>query len=313
MQNLSNLEKNMFDDEEHISMPKFFKLSSDHVDRLVSTNPGGVLDPEIAATQAVFNQFNIVYSSKTIEEALKKGATIGLGKKVDTVLEAARKLEKRVSLLYDTGSETYTEFFPQGLTELNNAGKGEWPIILARLKAATAAHTTDLGGTVAADWAGYLTSYQTTKSGQAGKKGKVDDLRSLVLLDRKAVARQMFINLHTILVRFIDKPGCVATYFDESLVNSKQNSDTDHAGLIRVRVTNFAGEPLINADVAIYDQQGQLVGKGNTNDDGIYKSLSLPLGFYDVTVAQLGYVTRTHQYQVFDNNDPLHEIQLTSV
>lgn len=311
MVDLIRFETNPFDDEINISMANFHQLATDHLLRLIANNPGDVLAIIIAATQVVYNQFNIVFGSKSVEEALKKGATIGLGSSVDEILESARTLESQVKFLYKVGSQKYAAFFPLGLTELNRAGKGEWPAILARLKAATAANTVQLGGTVAADWAGYQLAYTNANAGQVDKKGTVDQLRTQLLVDRKAMARQMFINLHSVAIQFVDVP-CVATYFDQSIVDRKQNANTDHKGLLRFRLTNSGGMPLINAYALIYDQQGQLIEKLTTDDNGYAKSSSLDLGFYDATFSHPTFVTQTRQYQVFDNNDPLHEVVLTA-
>lgn len=222
MIDLSRIDASLFDDEENISMANFQEFMSDHFDRMVGLNPDDKLTPIITASQPVFNQFKIVFGSKSVEEALKKGATIGFVENVGQLLKAARKLEKRVAHLYDVGSPTYVAFFPLGLNELNHAGKGEWPLILKRLAVATDTHSTELEGTLAADWAEWNSKYLATESYQVGKKGTVDRLRSQLRIDRKAVARQLFINLLTIALLFVDAPGKVTAYFDQTIVDRKK-------------------------------------------------------------------------------------------
>jgi len=312
MINLARFETNPFDDEEGISNANFQQLSSDHLARLVNNNSGGVFTGIITATQLVYNQFNIVFGSKTVEEALKKGATIDRLGNVDGILEAGRKLEKQVAFLYNKGSSKYVSFFPSGLTELNNAGKGEWPNILNRLKVAAAKNTTDLGGTVAADWADFETNYLAANSEQIGKKGTVDQLRALLLLDRRAVARQLFINLHTIAIQFIDTPGTISSYFDQTIVDRKQSADSDGKGRYVTKTTDHNGNPLANVLVDIVDSKGQnLLLNQKTDENGELKTSPLPVGPVTVTFRLTGFVTRTHTFEIFDDKDPVNDVQLT--
>ena len=312
MVNLIRFETNPFDDERGISYPNFQQIASDHLNRLQNNNPGGVFDGVITATQLVYTQFNIVFGSKTVEEALKKGATIDRSLNVDSLLESGRKLEQQVSFLFGKGSSKYVSFFPTGLTELNNASKGDWPTILNRIKVATATNTVALGGTVAADWEAFETTYLAANSGQAGKKGTVDQLRSLLLVDRKAVARQMFINLHTIIIQFIDTPGALTGYFDQSIVDRKQSAATDKKGRFVVIITDHNGNPLAGVLTDIQDNRGQdLLLNLKTDAEGKLKTSPLPTGPITVTFRLSGYVTRTQSYEVFDDQDPENEVQLT--
>lgn len=312
MVNLNRFETNPFDDEINISHPNFHQFATDHFNRLQNNNPGGAFTDIITATQPIYNQFNIVFGSKSIEEALRKGATIGIGQSVDEMLNDARKLEMQVGFLYGKGSVKYMAFFPRGLTELNNAGKGEWPAITARLKAATAANVADVGAAVASTWADHETNYSQATAEQVGKKGTVDQLRSQLLADRKAMARQMFVNLHTIVIQFIDSPGSLTNYFDQSIVDRRQSSASDGKGRFVVRVTDHSGNPLPSVWLDIQDKDGQNILMGQKTDaEGYYSSSPLIIGVYTVTFRLDSYVTRTHRFEVFDDRDPENEVQLT--
>jgi hypothetical protein len=312
MVNLSRFETNPFYDEVYISIANFHQFATDHTNRLKANNPGGAFSAIIADTQSIYDQFNTVFGSKSVEEALRKGATVGIGDSVGEILIDARKLEKQVAFLFDKGSPKYISFFPKGLTELNEAGKGEWPGILARFKAATVANAADLGAATVATWAGHEANYVQATADQEGKKGTVDQLRTQLLADRKALARQMFINLHTIVIYFIDKPGSLTNYFDQSIVDRRQSSASDGSGRWIIVVTDHSGNPLQNVLMDIVDSGDQNVLLGQKTDvNGRYQSPPLPIGTYKVTFRLDGYVTRTHKFEVFDDRDPENEVQLT--
>lgn len=313
MINLSRFEINPFDDEVNISMANFHQFATDHFNRLQTNNPGGAFTGIITATQPIYNQFNIVFGSKSIEEALRKGATIGIGQSVEGMLNDARKLEMQVGFLYGKGSVKYTAFFPRGLTELNEAGKGEWPNIITRLKAATAANVADVGAAVATAWADHQTNYTQANAAQEGKKGTVDQLRSQLLADRQTLARQMFVNLHTIVIQFIDSPGSLTNYFDQSIVERRQSSSSDGKGRFVVRVTDHSGNPLPGVLIYIQDDRDQdVLLKQKPDSNGEYRSSPLPVGTYRVTFKLPGYVTRVQTFEVFDDNDPMNEVQMTA-
>lgn len=312
MINLIRFVTNPFDDEINISADNFHQFATDHRNRLVANNPGGVFNAIITVTNTVYAQYDVLHGSKTVEEALKKGASIQLTGSVKAILEDARTLEDQVSYLFKKDSAKYASFFPKGLTELNKATKGEWPGILTRLQTATAANAAAVGASVVATWADHKNNYSEANAEQTGKKGTVDDLRKQVLRERKAMARQMFINLHHIAIHFIDAPESLTSYFDQSIVERKQSSDSDGLGRLLFRVTTHNGDALRNVQVDIQDENSQnILMNLKTDDKGQLKTPSVPIGFYLVTFRLKDYVPRTQSFEVKDDGDDTYEVQLT--
>lgn len=308
---LTKLGENPFDDAT-ISQNNFRQFAFDHLGKLKANNPANIYDPRIAPTQAAFDQFDAVFGSKTLEEAQRKGATFGLTSKVEEILTQARKLEKLVNFHFSNPSAQYLEFFPKGLTELSTAGKGELPNILNRLKASTAKYTATLGGTIAADFATLHTEYMAIEDTQVGKKGAVNDLRTIIEEKRGLLATAMFTNLLTIVQNNLANPMAIKTYFDQSIVDRRQSSDSDGKGRFVVRVTDHSGDPLSGVFIHIQDEQDQnVLLNQKTDSNGDYRSTPLPIGHYRITFKQPGFVTRLHTFEVFDDKDPMNEVQLT--
>lgn len=311
MISLTKFGENPFDDEK-ISQNNFRQFAFDHLGKLKANNPANVYDPRIAPTQDAFDQFDAVFGSKTLEEAQRKGATFGLSTKVEEILTQARKLEKLVNFHFSNPSVQYLEFFPKGLTELSTAGKGEWPNILNRLKASTAKYTATLGGTIAADFATLQTEYMAVEDTQVGKKGAVNDLRTLMDEKRSLLSTAMFTNLLTIVLNNVGNPLAIKTYFDQAIVDRRQSSDSDGKGRLLFRVTDHNGEPLMGVFIHIQDERDQdILLNQKTDANGEYRSSPLPVGHYRITFKLPGFVTRLHTFEVFDNQDPVIEVQLT--
>ena len=308
---LESLFSNPFDDLS-ISMANFRQFGFDHNGKLATNNPGGIYTARIAATDAAFKQFDAVYSSKTVEEAMRKGATFGLGDFTGKVLTEARLLEKLVTIKFGNPSQVYLQFFPRGLTEFNNAGKGEWPALLARLKGGTEKHKTILGLDEAAKYAAFESGYNTAEGTQVEKKGSVEDLRNAVVQKRGLMAVEIFTNFLTIGLNNVGNPTVIKSYFDQTIVDRKQSSATDGKGRFFVKVTDHNGNPLSSVKIDIKDLADQnILLNQKTDANGQFKSTSLPIGFYWITFSLSSYETRSHRFEVFDNNDPENEVQLT--
>lgn len=243
--------------------------------------------------------------------AFQKGSTAGENVAWEAALKEVRRKEGTLRGVYDKGSPQYLQFFPQGLLVFNKARKGDRLDLLDNLILRFTNFAADFPGA-----AGTLTStkstYMASAGTQADAKGEVKGGRSQRDLSRLALAN----NMHEVWLIMaganLGNPDVVKTFFNVSIFNKGTNADTDGKGLLRFRVTNSGGTPLINSDVLIHDQQAQLIEKLTTDDNGYAKSLSLNLGFYDATFSHPGHLTQTWQYQVFDNNDPLNEVMLSS-
>jgi len=242
---LTKLGENPFQDST-ISQSNFRQLSFDHLGKLKANNPENIYTVRIGSTQAAFDKFDTVWNSKTLEEAIRKGETFDLTAATGLVLTNARKLEKLVAFHFNNPSAQYFEFFPKGLTELNQAGKGDWLNILSRLKASTEKYKATLGDSLATEFATFQSEYVNSEEIQVGKNGSVNDFRTFLDKKRNILATEMFTNLLTIVLANIGNPFGILTYFDQSIVDRRQSGDSDGKGRLILVVSTSSGDMLPN-------------------------------------------------------------------
>lgn len=310
---LETFVKNPFADPK-ISFVNFRKFAFHHLGCLKSTNPGNVYDANIAATQAAFDQFDAAFGSKTVEEAIRKGATFELGVTVDTVLAATRNLEMKVSLAFNNPSAIYLQFFPRGLTEFNNAGRGDWPSLLIRLKTATETHKGVLGQPVATEFAGYQANYSTAENTQAGSTGNLEDLRQLTVLKRAVLSDAVFANLLGIAQNNRGNEAIIKIYFDPSIVNPKVNKDNDGKANVNGMVIRMHDHvPIGQVEVLAKNSEGQILGNTSTAADGSFRMTSLPPGMVAFIFTKEGFQPYDMVAEVLDYEDVEVNAQLAYV
>lgn len=261
------------------------------------------------ALSDALDQYLADVGSSKAAEAYQKGSTAGEGEAWETVLKEVRRKEGTLRGVHDKGSSTYLLFFPNGLTVYNQAKKGDRVDLLDNLILRFGQHDTSFPG-AAASLTSIKTAYLQAANTQAEAKGSKQGGRSQRDLSRLALANNMFEIWLTIASANQGNPSVAKVFFNTSIFDKGSNSNNDGLGLLLARITNMADAPLINASVAIFDQNGQRLESGITDDEGYYKSQPLPIGFYDLTASHPGYVERTRQFQVFDNNDPLNLVEL---
>lgn len=273
---------------------------------------GAEYAPLIAAGRTALDLFLLHKDGSTLN--LQKAATQRLDALEPVIISTGKVLESKILSEFETDPAIITEFFPQGRTELSTAKRGDVEGILNRLVSRATVHQAQLG----AGWVTRLTALRTLWKNnlnlQSGAVSIVSSSRSQIDLAWEIVA-WAFYDLAQQLVQDNPKNAGVADiYFNFSVFTRRTNSAKDNSGLILLHVSTYGNEPIVNATVEVKNQAGQVVETGQTDASGDYKSKGLPPGFYDVTVKQeTNFVTRTHQFQVFDDNDPLHEIKLTAV
>jgi hypothetical protein len=295
--------KNPFDDEVNISNDNFRQLAFDHLERLKNNNPGGIYDAVMLQMQEAYNQFDVVSGSKSVEEAIKKGATLGLTLTTETVLAAARKLEKQVVFLFGIRSPLYLTFFPKGLTELNQAGKGEWPNILTRLKTATATNSAALGVAVAEEFADLQAQWIADAEGQVGKKGTVGELRDALAQKRFILANAMFTDLLTIALNNIGNPLAIKTYFDQSIVDGRSNSDNDGLGRITLLAQDSEGNPIENYTATVFTLNGGIIVGTYSSDGNKVRTPNIAVGSYKIRLSKTDRNDLDISYEVYDDRD----------
>jgi hypothetical protein len=226
----------------------------------------------------------------------------------NAIVNEVRRKESLVKSMYGANSHQYAMFFPKGLTYFHKANQGDkLPLIDALIKCFQEKATEFPG---AADSLTSLrTNYLSASSSQALKKGDVKGSRSQRELARLSLAN----NLHELWLSAAamnkGKPEVVKLLFNVSIFNKGTDKTRDGLGRLCLQIHDSDQKPIQQALIHIYSDNGPLVEKGMTDENGYYESKDLPIGFYTIKASQPGFNTLEESFQVFDHQDPLHELK----
>jgi hypothetical protein len=263
----------------------------------------------IASSRTAFDFFISLKDGATLN--MQKAATQRLDALLPIIVATGKVLEGKILSEFEADPAVRTEFFPRGRTELAEAKRGDVEGILNRLVARATAHVGALG----AGWVTRLTTlrtqWTTNMALQSGAVAQVSSSRSQIDLAWETLSWAFYDLAQQLAIDNPRNAGVADIYFDFSVFTRRTNYDNDGKGLLKILLTNYSGEPLVNARITIKDQNGQLMDEGITNDEGRFTSSQLPIGFYDVLMEHMAYVTQLRQFQVFDNSDPENEVKLT--
>lgn len=240
---------------------------------------------------------------------IQKAATQRLDSLLPIIVSTGKILEGTLLGLFENDPAVITEFFPSGRTELSTAKRGDLIGILNRFVDRSTAYQAELG----AGWVTRLTNVRTQWTSnmalQSGAVSQVESARSLFELAWETLGWAFFDIARQLSVDNPRNPAVADTYFDFSVFTRRQSGNTDHHGYLIALTMDVDFTALINAQYKIHNMDGDLVSQGVTDSQGKIK-VRLRKGFYRLSVAHVGYQEAVKQIQVFDDNDPLHEIFL---
>lgn len=272
---------------------------------------GAQYTPLILASRAAVDLFITAKDGTSL--GLQKAATQRLDAMLPVIRSTGEVLEGHLKSAFETDVAVITEFFPNGRTAISNAKRGD---VISALNN-WVSRADERQGVLGAGWLTRLTNLRTqwtnNLDAQSGFVSRVDGARTDFESSWITLSWAFFDVVHQLYVDNPRNPEVADMYFDFSMFTGKTNSGNDGEGLLLATITTMAGEPITNVSATVLDQQGQIVHRGTTEDSNFFKSPSLPVGFYDLQLEHPGYVTRVQQFEVFDNNDPVNEIKLTSL
>ncbi|HRH35789.1 MAG TPA: carboxypeptidase-like regulatory domain-containing protein [Catalimonadaceae bacterium] len=261
----------------------------------------------IASSRTAFDFFISLKDGATLN--LQKAATQRLDALVPVMISTGKILEGTLLGLFESDLSVITEFFPSGRTELRTAKRGDVVGILNRLVDRATAHQAELGAGWVTRLTNLRTQWSTNMALQSGAVSNIVAARSQMDPAWETLAWAFFDIAQQLSVDNPRNAGIADQYFDFSVFTRRQSSNSDHQGFLHVLLMGPDFSPLINATYKVNDMDGNLVTSGTTDGEGKFK-VNLPIGFYRVAANQVGYQEGFKQIQVFDDNDPLHEMFL---
>ena len=213
-----------------ISAEELREFSEDHIGKLKAFTglPAGIADL-ILPTEGVFHWFDGALSARTTLQAAQSGGTITKDEALQLFHTTVRQREGRVRDKFAKASAPYTEFFPQGLREYNNARLGQVPGLLARLIAAAGKYQVDLGPELLAEFTALKTTFDTARDGQLEAKGELAQARANLASTRNNLEFQLGVNLLTVATFHLGHPERAADFFSQHLLEDPTRHHEDDA------------------------------------------------------------------------------------
>lgn len=255
----------------------------------------------------VVDQYLGSKSDQYIATADRIGSTATLKEVYALFVAEVRRKEALVRSKFDAKSSVYLSIFPQGLGPFQQTLKGDQQTLIFQVKKSFSLVEGEFPGV--ADTFGELEeAYKEALEGQEDNKGKVRGRRSVRDVARDVLAGNLHELWLTAAMHNRGKPEVVKVLFNVSIFNKGTNYANDKLGRIFLLVLDKEGRPVVDAKVEVRTLENQVVQKGRTKADGRYKGRKMAIGFYEVTVKQVGKAPFKSRYQVFDDQDPVREV-----
>ena len=223
MRDLELCLNNTFDDE-RISLKRLVSFGTDHFQRLMANQPGGLLGARIAVTAAALAAVEAAGTGDEVRLGLRKAR-----KKAKKTFRAAlpgqmAKLAAAVVARYGTDSAVVTECFPFGRTvfakSTDDCLKGHLESMINGLTA----HEADLGADVVAEAGGLLSTWEAVWQASEESSGAKTSTQKDLQAARANLQQELFVNLLLIGVQFPRQPEKLRLYMQQSLL--KKHSAT---------------------------------------------------------------------------------------
>ena len=214
-------------DSPKISDDNLRKFAETNLQRLSADNPGGVFTPLITATTAAYQAYFGAIVDEATRAALQKGMTLRKDEALDVFLEAVRRQEGRIRAEFGDGSAEYTEFYPQGLGEYNEATLANVESLMLRYAQAAARHLAVLGQPFVDAFAAYHAEFAAARTAQLLAIGEVQAEKADTRATRDGLEDQLMDNLLTLAMKFKRDPDAGMAYFDQSFLRRPGADDED--------------------------------------------------------------------------------------
>lgn len=204
---------------------------------------GGLLAPNILATQGFFDTYELKRAKVETDSVFKEGDTIDLDYVVRQIALEAHLTQHLVLTKVLKTSAIFHQFFPEGLDDINHFTRTNVPTILDRMITASTANALLFPGQTAI-WVAWKSSFNLARVAQTGKMGSVSADMSAFLDAELALCMQLTDNVYDIRKMFAQNKVKAMSYFSESsLYGPTHHSHQHYTGHFEhgVSVVTFEG------------------------------------------------------------------------
>jgi hypothetical protein len=296
MMDLSKIFIDWFDDRQH-SNAELLAYTSQHLAILSApaNNPGNVFNAIIAATNTAQTAFATCIGDKTLNAGVRKAANLGKKNFRESLRGPIQQVEAAVIVAFGKGSPDYVACFPEGRSGITEAREDELKPRLQALHGALTARSGTAGIPAQATVVNGLITTWTALLAAADvadgtESGSAEQRRAC----RKDLTKQLWRNVLTIALQFIDQPEKASLYLPTHLL---ENAQQQPPGAPVLTVHGGIGQFDVTAEVSNADEVeffGKLGGAAEFSSLGVKAPgetlvVSAPAGFaYVKAVARNG-------------------------
>lgn len=205
-------------DDDTITDARFINFLDDHRQRVKAQNEGGRHNALLAALDAAIAALRATQTAGDVARVRRIGKTSSLDALVELFTADVRQHEGTIKGLFKKESETYIEFFPEGLEEYNNITRPNTPTLIKRWETLTSSHAGSLPPTVVTLFGAYEAQYKTLRGQQQEQQGIVAKAGTVGDDARTAAELAVVAGMHHIGGLFPGQAARCAGYYNQSLL-----------------------------------------------------------------------------------------------
>ncbi len=178
--------------------------------------------------------FASAINAETVKSGIQKGDTLDVDKHIDNFQRLVRRREGAIQSFFGNDSSQYMEFFPQGLTEYNEATKANIVALMTRMKDRSIHYAAELGTAMGTEFTTVLNNYVAQRNEQLLTFGEVEVLRTTTATARAALVAQLGLNLLFIAGKNLGHPDRLDDFMDQSIIRRpSDNEDGTLDGIVQ--------------------------------------------------------------------------------
>ena len=291
----------------NISRERLKAFTEAHILSLAAHNPGGIFTTILNDVTTAYNNYYGDFSSEAVNLAVQESRTIAMNESRMALEKNLSDNEKLVAYTYRDDRPKYELFYPQGLTEYQNADLSTLATISDRYRTVLNDNAADFTPAFVTAYNNAQSAFVNDREDQQTAMSNVAGERSDLTSTRPQLAQQLTINLLTISLKYLGDESKCAVYFDQSILNAAfKESERKMSGEIDPGQTQSTFDNVTKAELMITAKnEGEEVlyygFKDTDTEPATITDRQLNPGqTIAVTAAELGW-TSTRKYLNFTN------------
>lgn len=217
MQSIATFFKNPFKASQ-VSQARLVDYGNVHLHRMIANNPGQVLAARITATISALNAFESIVTDNDVKLGVQKARTSSKKAFRASLSTAIAKIYAGVEAAYGPDASEVIECFPKGKTIYGICKDEALQERLQQLVSALTGKVSKVGQAHLDSAAALLASWTGLYSTQCAAKGTKLATAAQIKTAQDTLAEELYRNLLTLALQFLEDESKVALYFPEELL-----------------------------------------------------------------------------------------------